>query len=47
MNKIIELVTKQWTLGEMHGLPHWQRVERNAMLLVTDDVNPRVVRLFS
>lgn len=47
MHKIIELVTQQWTLGEMHGLPHWQRVERNAMLLITPHVNPRVVRLFA
>lgn len=47
INKIIELVTKQWALDDLHGLPHWQRVERKAMLLVTADVNPRVVRLFA
>ena len=30
-----------WGLGETHGLPHWQRVERNGIILskITYDLN--------
>lgn len=28
-----------WTLGKTHGLPHWQRVERNAILLSLKEYN--------
>ena len=44
---------KGWELGETHGLPHWQRVERNGIILSTDngtireDVNIKVVRYFA
>lgn len=34
-------------LDECHGLPHWERVERNGLLLATDDVNTTIVRLFA
>ena len=46
-----------WKLGKTHGLPHWQRVERNGILLslkeydgnwyVRKDINIKVVRLFA
>ncbi len=42
-----------WKLGETHGLSHWQRVERNGILLSTEngslrkDVNIKVVRFFA
>lgn len=42
-----------WELGRTHGLPHWQRVERNGILLSTkdgkirEDVNIKVVRFFA
>ena len=36
-----------WQLDDTHGMPHWQRVERNAMLLLTRDASPAVVRLFA
>ncbi len=46
-----------WQLGETHGLPHWQRVERNGIMLSTEihdkkayihkDINVKVVRLFA
>ena len=46
-----------WTLGKTHGLPHWQRVERNGILLslkeynggfyLRGDINIKVVRLFA
>lgn len=52
-----EFALNGWILGETHGLPHWQRVERNGILLSTGiregvpfirkDINIRVVRLFA
>ena len=46
-----------WTLGKTHGLPHWQRVERNGILLslkeyngslyLRKDINIKVIRLFA
>ena len=42
-----------WELGETHGLPHWQRVERNGILLsvengkLREDINIKVVRFFA
>lgn len=42
-----------WKLGETHGLSHWQRVERNGILLSTEngsirkDVDLKVVRFFA
>ena len=48
-----EFALKGWELGETHGLPHWQRVERNGIILSTDngtireDVNIKVVRYFA
>ncbi|MEQ3108153.1 hypothetical protein [Bacteroides salyersiae] len=36
-----------WKLGDTHGLSHWQRVERNGVLLATSKVNITVVRLFA
>ena len=42
-----------WTLGEIHGISHWQRVERNGILLSMDNghlrngVKINVVRAFA
>ena len=42
-----------WVLGETHGLSHWQRVERNGIILsmengrFLDDINIKVVRFFA
>ena len=44
---VIEYVSKDWHLGPVHGIEHWKRVERNGMLLATEDVNVNVVRLFA
>lgn len=35
------------TMGESHGLPHWDRVYRNGQLLLTEGVNERVVQRFA
>ncbi|MGL5317673.1 MAG: hypothetical protein ACRC9Q_03135 [Bacteroidales bacterium] len=47
LDKVIELVSKDWTLGELHGIYHWKCVERNGALLQQGGVNPCVVRLFA
>lgn len=44
---VIDYVSKDWQLGPVHGIEHWRRVERNGLLLATDDVNIKVVRLFA
>lgn len=50
---IKEFAVKGWTLGETHGLSHWQRVERNGIILslengaVREGVNVKVVRAFA
>lgn len=50
---IKEFAIKDWTLGETHGISHWQRVERNGILLSMDngrlckDVKIKVVRAFA
>lgn len=47
LQPIIDYVSKDWQLGPIHGIEHWKRVERNGLLLATDDVNIKVVRLFA
>ena len=36
-----------WTLGEIYGVKHWDRVYRNGQRLLTPKVNPLVVGLFA
>ena len=51
MKKIIEdirdYVQSRWTLGELHGIEHWNRVYENGRRLLDADVNPLVVALFA
>ena len=35
--EVKEFALNGWTLGETHGLSHWQRVERNGILLSTEN----------
>ena len=35
------------TLGELHGISHWERVERNVLLLATPECDVTVIRLFN
>ena len=44
---VIDYVSRDWQLGPVHGMEHWTRVERNGLLLATEDVNVNVVRLFA
>lgn len=51
--EVKEFALNGWELGETHGLPHWQRVERNGIILSTEngairkDINIKVVRYFA
>ena len=53
IHEVKEFALNGWELGETHGLPHWQRVERNGILLslqngrIRDDINIKVVRYFA
>ena len=53
IEEVREFAQKGWKLGEMHGLPHWQRVERNGILLssvdgrIREEINIKVVRFFA
>jgi len=40
-------MASRWTLGDIHGLPHWNRVALNGRRLLTDECNPLVVELFA
>lgn len=44
---VIDYVSRDWQLGPVHGMEHWRRVERNGLLLATEDININVVRLFA
>ena len=47
IDKVKQFSCDGWTLGRCHGVSHWERVERNGLLLATDEVNRTVVRLFA
>lgn len=40
MDKVIEYVTANHKLGDLHGFSHWQRVAKNGDLLLQPGVNP-------
>lgn len=42
-----QYVKGKWTMGESHGLPHWDNVYRNGILLQDEGVNERVVQRFA
>lgn len=37
----------RWTLGELHGISHWERVDRNGQQLATPECDLTVIRLFA
>ena len=47
IKRVKQFAIDGWELDECHGLPHWKRVERNGLLLATEDVNTTVVCLFA
>lgn len=57
INIVKRFASSDWKLGDIHGLSHWQRVERNGIILslekrngafcIRKDINITVVRLFA
>lgn len=47
IQEIRDLVRSRWTLGELHGINHWDRVYAYGQQLLTPDVDPFVVALFA
>ena len=47
INEVKQFSREGWELGACHGASHWERVERNGLLLAGDEVNRTVVRLFA
>ena len=37
----------RWALGTLHGVSHWERVERNGLMLATQGCDLTVIRLFA
>lgn len=42
VEKIKQFAIKDWELGETHGLPHWERVKRNGIILSLSIHNGRL-----
>ena len=47
IEQIKQWAISRWTLGKTHGLSHWERVERNGILLATPECDVTVIRLFA
>ena len=47
INQVKQWAISRWTLGELHGISHWERVERNGLLLATPECDVTVIRLFA
>ena len=47
IQEIRDFVRSRWTLGELHGINHWDRVYAYGQQLLTPDVDPLVVALFA
>lgn len=47
IEQVKQWAISRWTLGELHGISHWERVERNGKLLATPDCDLTVIRLFA
>ena len=45
--KVRAFAMERWTLGELHGIKHWDRVYENALRIATPDVSTLVLGLFA
>ncbi len=51
--KVVKFAIRNYKLGNLHGIPHWQRVERNGFILLSThkelmtDRNLTVIKLFA
>lgn len=42
-----KFAAERWQLDNVHGMPHWRRVERNGELLATPECDLTVIRCFA
>lgn len=47
IEEVKQWAVKRWKLGTLHGVRHWERVERNGLLLATPECDLTVIRLFA
>ena len=47
IEQVKQWAVSRWTLGELHGISHWERVERNGLLLATPECDVTIIRLFA
>lgn len=47
IEQVKQWAVNRWTLGDKHGLSHWERVDRNGQMLATPDCDLTVIRLFA
>jgi len=47
VREVRNLVLSRWTLGDLHGVNHWDRVYGYGQQLLTPEVDPLVVALFA
>ena len=47
IERIKQWAVSRWTLGALHGISHWERVELNGLLLATPECDVTVIRLFA
>ena len=47
VEQVKQWAVRRWTLGALHGVSHWERVERNGLLLATPECDVTVIRLFA
>lgn len=47
IEQVKQWAASRWTLGETHGLSHWERVDLNGQMLATPECDLIVIRLFA
>ena len=47
VERVKQWAAGRWRLGTLHGISHWERVERNGMDLATPGCDLTVIRLFA
>jgi uncharacterized protein len=48
IEKVKKYVLNIWKLGNLHGLPHWENVAKNGLMLAKHiDANPFITQLFA
>lgn len=47
IQKVWAFAIERWSMGELHGIKHWDRVYENALRLATPDVSTVVLGLFA